>query len=190
MAPQPIDLVELDSGQKDKPKMSQIALSDPTTPDESQQAVYIAKLMAGSSPFDAALAAGVSPLGVYLGRHADERFNQAVQIAEMAARDQLTAEVLQKAVVACGHLVELPVHGPDGEPVLDDNFEPVKRLHLVSNGSSPPILSKLVEKLIVSSDKPVSPVAIQVNQNNVNHGQSKDDWVLVTPREEDLPDGV
>lgn len=149
--------------------------------DEVQQGHYLTAIMGGATPAEAANVAGCSQLEVYLARHADERFNHMVQIAQLAQREQIQAEVIRKALVASGHVVEMALTDDAGDPILDEDFEPVKGLRLVNSNSS--ILTKLVERLLASSDKPAAPVQINMNQVN-NTRTDKGEWILVTPDEE------
>lgn len=174
-----IDPTDLDSGQKAKPEMNQVSAFSPEPADEVQQEKYLAAIMAGASSSEASEIAGCSPLGIYMTRYADPQFNQMVQMAQLAQREQMQAEAIRKALVASGHVVELTLTDPEtGDPILDDEFEPVKGLRLVNSNSS--ILANLVERLLASSDKPAPPVTVNVAQNNGSH----EELVLIDPTED------
>lgn len=147
---------------------------------EEAQGAYLGALLTGRGPMEAAREAGTNPLGIYLARFASPEFNQLVQLAELAVRDQALAEVLRKSLVASGHVAEVALRDPDTDEILlDDDFNPIKGPRLINGNAA--ILSKLLERLLASADKPAAPVNVNVAQNNYAEQQ---DLVLIDPMED------
>jgi len=167
--------------------MSQLAtiIPDAIMPaDESQQGSYLAALMNGDTPVEAANKAGSDALGIYLARHADSRFNQMVQLVELARRDEILAQTIRKALVASGQVAEVALRDPDTDQILlDEDFNPIKAPRLINGNAA--ILTKLLERLLASADKPNAPVQVNVQQNN---HQPQGELVLIDPLEEGYAD--
>lgn len=147
-------------------------------PDEPQQRAYIQAVLDGETPIAAARKIGTNPLGIMLARHASEEFNDACHLADLIIRENCLHEVVRKAMVATGSVHMVPVRDPDtGDLLLDEDFNPILAPRLV-NGN-PAILSKLLERLVASSDKPQAPVQVNVAQTNNN--QSGGEVILIDP---------
>ena len=150
---------------------------------DEAQAKYLSAMLIGQGPLEAAASAGVNPLAIYLARFADPHFNQLVQLAELAQRDQALRDTLRKACVASGTIVEAELRDPDtGEVLLDDDFNPVRGLKLA--GSNGAVLSKLLDRLVQAADKPQAPVSINVTQSNTNNAGEAREVILVDPMQE------
>lgn len=89
----------------------------------------------------------------------DSEFRARWDAAQRQSRSHLAQEVMEKAVVLTGRIVEEPVLDAQGNVVLDDDLEPITVRRLVDY--DPRILSTLVNKLLASEDQPIT--AVQVN---------------------------
>lgn len=131
-------------------------------PDQGQQEQYLLTVLDGQPPIAAARAVGTNPIGVMLARHADPDFNDACHLVDLAVRENCLHEVVRKAMVATGSIHMVPLRDPDtGETILNDDFEPILAPRLVNGNAT--ILSKLLDKLVSSEDKPGPAAAIQIN---------------------------
>lgn len=148
-------------------------------PDQGQQERYLLSVLNGQPPIAAARAVGTNPIGVMLARHADADFNDACHLVDLAVRENCLHEVVQKAMVATGSIHMVPVRDPDtNEILLNDDFEPILAPRLINGNAT--ILSKMLDKLVLSEDKPGPAAAIQINTgaSNSNAGIEQDE----TPR--------
>lgn len=108
----------------------------------------------------AAKAVGTHRNSWYERAQRDTEFRRRWDAAQILSRRHIAAEVMEKAVVATGRIVEEPVLDAEGNLVLDDDLEPVTVRKLLDY--DPRILSKLLDKLVSSEDgAPVT--AVQVN---------------------------
>lgn len=107
----------------------------------------------------AARAVGTHRNSWYERAQRDPVFRQRWDAAQVMSRRHIAAEVMEKAVIATGRIVEEPVLDAQGNPVLDDDLEPVTVKKLLDY--DPRILSKLLDKLVHSEDQPVT--AVQIN---------------------------
>jgi hypothetical protein len=80
----------------------------------------------------------------------DAEFASAWDRALELHRHLVREELIDKAMAATGHVLERPALDEDGQPLLDDDFEPVTYRQLV--GHDPRIMVKLMEKFL---DEPV-----------------------------------
>ena len=136
-----------------------------TVADEDQQARFLSALIDGKSPSAAAKMVGSDELGIMLARCASAEFNDLYQLLMLAKRDNALVETLDKARAASGTVQMVPVLNPDsGEPLLDENFEPIVAPRLVN--ASGPILAKLLDRLVEAADRPTPATAIQINNSN------------------------
>lgn len=151
--------------------------------DEHQQVRYIAALLDGENPRQAARSAGSDELGIMLARHASVEFNDLCHLIALAKRENAVHETLAKSLAAAGTIHMVEVRNPDtGEVLLDDNFEPIRAPRLVNaNGT---VLAKLLDKVVEGADKPGPLAAIQINQTNNVGNELPAMPVLVIPGEE------
>lgn len=154
-----------------------------TVADEDQQARFLSALVAGKSPAVAAKMVGSDELGIMLARCASVEFNDLYQLVMLAKRENALAETLDKARAASGSVHMVPVLNPDnGEPLLDENFDPVLAPRLVNaNGT---ILAKLLDRLVEAADKPSPATAIQINNTNEQANNLRPLPALIIPEVE------
>jgi hypothetical protein len=108
---------------------------------------------------------GVTRQAVYYWRYTDQAFNVAWETALDIFNEQLTAEVIDTArALGTGRWV--PVLDDAGDPVLNDQFEPVLAFETARVDAR--ILAKLIDKRVRSVEGP-SQTAVIVN-NTVNTG--------------------
>lgn len=154
-----------------------------TVADEDQQARFLSALVAGKSPAFAAKLVGTDELGIMLARCASVEFNDLYQMVLLAKRDNALVETLDKARAASGSVQMVPVLNPDsGEPLLDENFEPIVAPRLVNaNGT---ILAKLLDRLVEAADRPTPATAIQINNSNEQANNLRPLPALINPEVE------
>ncbi len=155
-----------------------------TVADEDQQARFLSALVDGKSPAVAAKMVGSNELGIMLARCASVEFNDLYQMVLLAKRDNALVETLDKARAASGSVQMVPVLNPDsGEPLLDENFEPIVAPRLVNaNGT---ILAKLLDRLVEAADKPTPTTTIQINNSNSGGNDLPPMPRLVIPGDDD-----
>lgn len=107
----------------------------------------------------AATALGMHRNTFYKRARSDPEFRARWDEAQLQSRRYIAEEVLDKAMISTGRVIEEPVLDEFGDPVLDEDFEPVVIRRLVDG--DPRILSKLLDKFVASEDQAVT--AIQVN---------------------------
>jgi hypothetical protein len=150
--------------------MNQLApmkLSELAPATEDQQMAFVQALVAGRSPVLAAKAAGSDVLSLYLARCSSADFDDLWNLALLARRDTALHEVMEKSLAATGTIVWEYLTGPDGAALLDEDFNAVRGPRLV--GCNPTILSKLIEKLMASADKPVSTTSVNVSASAASY---------------------
>lgn len=108
---------------------------------------------------------GLARPSVYYWKHRDREFRQGWEMAMAIFQDQLSHEVIDTArALGVGRWV--PAKDADGEPILDDDFEPNMVLDVSHVDAR--ILSKLIDKRVPSVDGP-NQTNVQVhNLNNLN----------------------
>jgi hypothetical protein len=82
----------------------------------------------------------------------DESFRLRWDAAMLASRQHIAQDILDKASVVSGRIVEERVLDANGDPVLDDDLEAVTVRRLVDYDSR--ILAKMVDKFVESADGP------------------------------------
>ena len=167
--------------------MNQIAAtsySDLGPASEQAQFQFIRALMAGKPPAVAARDAGTDTMSLYLARCADANFDDLWNLALLAVRDAALHQVLDKALVSTGTIVWDNVTDDKGEPYLDENFETIRAPRLVNSNTA--ILSKLLDRLMVSADGKAGPAAVvQINNSNqVDNGGLRPMPRLINPAED------
>ena len=151
---------------------------------EDQQFRFVRGLMAGKSPSVAAREAGTDTLSLYFARCADTQFDDLWNLALLAVRDAALHQILDKALVATGTVVWDNLTDDKGEPYLDEQFEPIRAPRLLNSNTA--ILSKLLDRLMVSADKPVPSAVVQINNSNqVDNGALQPMPRLINPSEDD-----
>lgn len=150
---------------------------------EDQQFRFIRALMAGKGPSAAARDAGTDTLSLYFARCADSQFDDLWHLALLAVRDAALHQVLDKALVSTGTVVWDLVKDETGQPYLDENFEPIRAPRLVNSNTA--ILSKLLDRLMVSADGKAGPATVVQINNETNVGGLPKMPRLINPSEED-----
>ena len=108
----------------------------------------------------AARSVGLHRNSFYALASRDNDFRSRWDAAQRLSRSHLAAEVVEKAAVLTGRIVEEPALDAEGQPILDDDLEPVTVRRLVDYDAR--ILSKLLDKLVHSEDGPPT-IGVQVN---------------------------
>lgn len=108
----------------------------------------------------AARAVGFHRNTFYKRAAADDGFRRRWDAAQSMSRRNIAEEVLDKAMVATGRLVEEPVLDAQGNLVLNDDLEPVMVRKLIDGDAR--ILAKMLDKFIQSEDGPAT-IGVQVN---------------------------
>ena len=92
----------------------------------------------------------------------DREFGRMWEEALLIQREAIRDELVAKAMAATGRVVEEPLLGDDGGPLLDDDFEPVVVRRLV--GHDPHVLRTLLNKFVRSEDgAPVTAVQVSTH---------------------------
>ena len=108
----------------------------------------------------AARSVGLSRQAFYERAVRDPDFREEWEHAQRQSRSHIAQEIMDKAVVLTGRVVEEPLLDSQGNQVLDDNLEAIVIRRVVDYDAR--ILSKLLDKLLASEDgAPVT--AVQVN---------------------------
>ena len=150
--------------------------------DDAAKGAFIVHLLEGKGPREAARLAKSELISLYLARCADAAFSDLWHLAELARRDVIVHETLAKAMAATGVVIEDWLRDPDtGDMILDADFNPVRAPRLI--GGNTGILSKLLEKVLASADKPVPAAMVQVSNNVGNELPAMP--VLVYPEDGD-----
>lgn len=142
---------------------------------EEAKGQFLRHMLAGNAPMQAARLAGCGVFELYLARCADADFSDLWHLAELARRDEIIHSTLAKAMAASGTVVDDWLRDERGEPILDADFNPVRAQRLV--GGNTAILSKLLEKVLASADKPAPGAMVQINNS-----QSPTDVLPPMPR--------
>ncbi|MBT9244919.1 hypothetical protein KM031_02095 [Gemmobacter fulvus] len=141
--------------------MQQELIASPT-PD--QKRTFLQVLTETGMTAEAILASGAASSAIYLERTRDPAFAELWAMIDEAAMDRLRHVLMDRALVACGQVVEVDAKDPDtGELMLNDDFQPVRVKRLVHSNSA--VMTKLIEKMIPSADKAAPMAAIQINNN-------------------------
>ncbi len=130
---------------------------------EEAKGQFIRHILAGKGPREAARLAGCEVVELYLARCADPDFSDLWHLAEVARRDEIVHSTLSKAVAATGTVIEDFVRDERGELILDADFNPIRASRLV--GGNTAILSKLLERVLASADKPNPSTLVQINNS-------------------------
>lgn len=99
----------------------------------------------------------------------DHEMQAAWDLALQVRKDVIREELVEKALVATGHIVDEYLRSEDGEMILDDNFEPIVRRRLIDYDAR--IFTKLLDKVLPSADGKTQ-ANVQIN-NTVNALSSK-----------------
>ncbi|KKM84956.1 hypothetical protein LCGC14_1293970 [marine sediment metagenome] len=142
-------------------QLTPMKLSELAPATEDQQMTFVQALVSGRSPVMAATVAGSDVLSLYLARCSSADFDDLWNLALLARRDTALHEVMEKSLAATGTVVWEYLIGPDGSALLDEDFNAVRAPRLV--GCNPMILSKLIEKLMASADKPAPTTSVNVS---------------------------
>ena len=103
--------------------------------------------------------AGVNRASAYHWR-TDDKMKAAWDLALQVRTDVIREELVEKALVATGHIVDEYLRDEDGELVLDENFEPIVRRRLIDYDAR--IFTKLLDKVLPSADG-TSQTNVQIN---------------------------
>ncbi len=124
---------------------------------------FLRHMLAGMGPREAARMAGCEVFELYLARCADPDFSDLWHLAELARRDEIIHSTLSKAMAVTGTVIEDWVRDDRGEIVLDADFNAVRAPRLVGGNSA--ILSKMLERVLASADKPAPGAVVQITNN-------------------------
>ena len=100
----------------------------------------------------AAAATGMARSTVYHRLSTDPVLANRMDVARQQARDNLREDVLQKASILSGEIIEEVVLDENGEPLLDSDFEFVTRRRLINY--EPTVINKLLGTLVHTEDGP------------------------------------
>jgi len=132
----------------------------PPIPVSAKQA-FLERLAAGHRVKEACQQLGLNRASIYHARHADAEFGRAWADCRNMAMDAIRDDILMKVVAASGTVVRMPLRHPDtGEPVLDQDFEPIMVDRLV--GYDRELVKALFNKVVPSADAPAQ-TNVQVN---------------------------
>ena len=161
--------------------MQQELISSPTP---EQKRTFLTVLTETGMTLGAIIASGAGSAAIYLERARDPAFAELWAMIDEAAMDRLRHVLMDRALVACGQVVEVDAKDPDTDEImLDDDFQPIKVKRLLHSNST--VMAKLIEKMIPSADKAAPITAIQINNNLGTELPARPR--LVNPMEE--PDG-
>lgn len=139
--------------------MQQELIASPT-PD--QKRTFLQVLTETGMTAEAIQASGAASSAIYLERTRDPAFAELWTMIDEASMDRLRHVLMDRALVACGQVVEMDARDPDtGEFMLDDDFQPIRVKRLIHSNSA--VMTKLIEKMIPSADKAAPMAAIQIN---------------------------
>lgn len=129
-------------------------------PAEAKHA-FLELLAAGRPVVEICRELGLNRASMYHARRADPEFGRAWDDCRSISMDAVRDEVMRKVLAASGDIVRVPLlHPATGEPVLDDDFEPVMVERLVDYDRE--LTKALFNKVVQSADgAPVT--AVQVN---------------------------
>jgi hypothetical protein len=115
---------------------------------------FLSALTETGNVSDACRRTGVNRATAYHWRR-DPEFDRMWSDALVIRRDAIRDELVSKAMAATGRMVETPAVDPDtGEPLLDDEFEPVMERRLVDYDGQ--VLRTMLNKFVRSEDGPSS----------------------------------
>lgn len=134
------------------------------SPTPDQKRTFLQVLTETGMTAEAIHASGAASSSIYLERTRDPAFAELWAMIDEAAMDRLRHVLMDRALVACGQVVEMDAKDPDtGELILDDEFQPMRVKRLIHSNSA--VMTKLIEKMIPSADKAPPMAAIQINNN-------------------------
>lgn len=142
-------------------QLAPLKLSELAPATEDQQMAFVQAIVSGRSPVMAAKVAGSDVLSIYLARCSSADFDDLWNLAMLARRDTALHEVMEKSLASTGTIVWDYLTAPDGSALLDEDFNAVRAPRLI--GCNPTILTKLIEKLMVSADKPAPATSVTVS---------------------------
>lgn len=112
---------------------------------------FLERLAAGRPVVEICRELGLNRASMYHARGADPEFGQAWEDCLRVRMDAVRDEVVQKVLAASGEIVRVPLLHPEtGDPVLDDDFEPVVVERLVDYDRE--LTKALFNKVVPSAD--------------------------------------
>lgn len=131
-----------------------------------RKVAFLERLAQGQSANRACAELGLNRSSLYHIRSTDPEFARAWEACYRMAFEEVRDQVVEKALVATGRIVDVPLVDAAGDPVLDDDFEPVTVRTLVDY--DPRVLVKLLDKTLASADGPGQTNVVVSNTTNVN----------------------
>jgi len=126
---------------------------------------------------------GLNRSTVYAWRE-DPEFASAWTVAFELRRDAMRDEVVEKALAATGYVAEAVATDPrTGEPLLDDDFEPVTYRRLVDY--DPRVLTSLLGKLVKDETRRVDQRTLLMDARQKEEDRRAPTLVLVHDDEEE-----
>ena len=137
--------------------MNDLTMHVAAEPSPDLKRTFLERLVEAGNVMVACAQLGLPRTSVYYWKHRDPDFQRAWDLAVQVHQEQLTQDVMDTArELGLGRWVQAT--DEHGEPLLDDDFEPVMVLDVSHVDAR--ILSKLIDKRVPSVDGP--------SQTNVN----------------------
>ena len=144
---------------------------------------FLERLVETGNVMAATAQLGLPRTSVYYWKHRDADFRRAWDLAMEVHQEQLTQDVLDTArALGLGRWVQA-TDPETGEPLLDDEFEPVMVLDV--SGVDARILSKLIDKRVPSVD---GPATTSVNVSTTVHAPPRRPKLVRPSAAEDVVD--
>ena len=138
---------------------------------------FLERLAAGRPVIEICRELGLNRASMYHARRADPDFGRAWDDCRTISMDAVRDEVMRKVLAASGDIVGVPLlHPVTGEPVLDDDFEPVVVDRLVDYDRE--LTKALFNRVVPSAD---GAPATSVSVSNVVSVEAPPRPRLVTP---------
>lgn len=151
-------------------------------PSADLKRTFLERLVEAGNVMVACAQLGLPRTSVYYWKHRDADFRRAWDLAMQVHQEQLTQDVMDTArEIGLGRWVQAT--DADGEPLLDDDFEPVMVLDVSHVDAR--ILSKLIDKRVPSVD---GPSQTNVNVSTTVHEPPRRPRLVRPPATEDVVD--
>ncbi|KHQ53598.1 helix-turn-helix domain-containing protein [Mameliella alba] len=133
--------------------MTDLTMHVAAEPSPDQKRTFLERLVETGNVMVACAQLGLPRTSVYYWKHRDADFQRAWDLAMQVHQEQLTQDVMDTArELGLGRWVQAT--DENGEPLLDDDFEPVMVLDVSHVDAR--ILSKLIDKRVPSVDGPAT----------------------------------
>lgn len=153
-------------------------------PSPDLKRTFLERLVETGNVMVACAQLGLPRTSVYYWKHRDADFRRAWDLAMQVHQEQLTQDVMDTArELGLGRWVQAA--DENGEPMLDDDFEPVMVLDVSHVDAR--ILSKLIDKRVPSVDGP-SQTNLTVNNQTTVHAPPRRPKLVRPAAAEDVVD--